>query len=243
MANPARKLERFLAPQHALHHQWWSWLLASSGANGWRRVAVQVYHFMNIANHLLRTAIHEANRCDSTHDSFLAWAREHAREEGAHPAWLLEDLSAIGCRREDILASGPDPELRELTQNQLALLQNSSPTAVLGLYFATECHPPDAEALRQIARRLGIPRKALRTLLHHSHVDQEHGKEIFQLVATHGRNPLLFRGMVHGAHQCVNSWIQLMQRYSLEAMAEKTSSGACVRLEPTGELACSSTRR
>jgi len=218
MANRARHLERVLAPHHALHHQWWCWLLASAGAAGWRRVAVQIYHFMELANGLLRTALQESSRRGSGLGPFEAWARVHAEEEGEHPAWLLEDLSAIGCHREAILATQPDEELRALARNQLALIQDTHPTAVLGLYFATECHPPDAEALRRIARRLGLPMECLRTLLHHSQVDPSHGKEIRQLVDAYGGEPARFRAMAHGALQSINSWIQLMQRYSAEAI-------------------------
>lgn len=221
MMDPARQLQRFLAPHHALHHQWWCWLLSSAGAEGWRRVAVQLYHFMRIANQLLHTAREEASKCGSGQDPFEVWARAHAEEEGRHPAWLLEDLVEAGCRREELLASQPDEELRALARNQLALIQAEHPTAVLGLYFATECHPPDAEALRWIAQRLGLPEKALRTLLHHSQVDPEHGEEIFQLVATYGRTPERFRPIAHGALQCIESWIQLLQRFSLEATVRR----------------------
>ena len=219
MTNPARRLEKILAPHHAQHHEWWCWLLASGGADGWRRVAVQVYHFMRLSNELLRAALEENSRRGFGQAPFEAWARAHAEEEGEHPAWLLEDLSVAGCHREAILASQPDEELRALARSQLALLQDSHPTAVLGLYFATECHPPDAGALLGMARRLGLPKECLRTLLHHSHVDPAHGKEIHQLVAAYGGEPAHFRAMAHGALQSINSWIQLLQRYSAEAMA------------------------
>jgi predicted secreted protein len=221
MVNPARQLERVLTPHHALHHQWWCWLLASGGAEGWRRVVMQVYHFMRLANELLHTALQESSRHGAGLVRFRDWARAHAEEEGEHPAWLLEDLLATGCHREALLASRPDEELRALARNQLALIQGSHPTAVLGLYFATECHPPDAEALLRIARQLGLPKKCLRTLLHHSHVDRTHGRDIRRLVDVYGGEPARFRAMAHGALQCVNGWIQLMQRYSAEAMAAR----------------------
>lgn len=189
-------------------------------------MAVQVYHFMGLANHLLRTACEEsARRGATTQSTFEAWARAHAEEEAAHPAWLLKDLSAAGCQREHLLASQPDEELRELAQAQLTLIHDSHPTAVLGLYFATECHPPDAEALRRISRRFGIPMQAMRTLLHHSQVDPGHGRDIHELVATYGRDPAQLRAMAQGALQSLNSWIRMIQRYCAEAMAGQHARG------------------
>jgi pyrroloquinoline quinone (PQQ) biosynthesis protein C len=181
-------------------------------------VAVQVYHFMRLANELLGTALQESARHGSDQAPFERWARAHAEEEGEHPAWLLEDLSAAGCQRESILAAQPDEELRALASSQRALIQESHPTAVLGLYFATECHSPDAEALLRMAQRFGLPRECLRTLLHHSHVDPSHGKDIRRLVNAYGEEPARFRAMAHGGLQSINSWIQLMQRYSAEAI-------------------------
>lgn len=184
---------------------------------------MQIYHFMRFANRLLRTAAERASLGGSAYAAFESWSRAHAREEAEHPDWFLEDLVAAGCRREEILASPPDAEIRELARVQFALVQTRSPTAVLGLCFATECYPPDAEALLLLARHLGLPREALRTLLHHSQVDQEHGKEILQLLALHGRDPEQLRAMAHGAVQCTTSWIQLFQRYSAEAVAGSRS--------------------
>jgi hypothetical protein len=188
-------------------------------------VAVQLYHFMRIANQLLRAASEEAARRGSSQGPFEDWARAHAEEEAAHPAWLLEDLVEAGCRHEELLASQPDEEFRALASNQLALIRAEHPTAVLGLYFATECHSPDAEALLRVAQWLGLPRKALRTLLHHSQLDPEHGKEIFQLVATYGRTPERLRPITHGALQSINGWTQLIQRYSLEATVRRPPQG------------------
>jgi hypothetical protein len=217
MKAPARRLQRLLNPYHEMHHQWWCWLMASAGADGWRRVAVQIYHFMRLANRLLRAATQEASRCGSAYAALEAWGRVHAPEEEEHPDWLLEDLVAAGSCREEILASLPDEEIDGLARTLLALI-HASPSAVLGLCFATECYPPDAGALLRAAQHLGLPREALRTMLHHSQVDQEHGKEILHLIDSYGRAPEQFRAMALGAVQIIDSWTRLFQRYSAEAV-------------------------
>lgn len=101
---------------------------------------------------------------------------EHAEEEQDHGEWLLSDLAALGIDRDRVLQRLPYPSVAALVGSQYYWIQHVHPVAYLG-YIAVLEAPAEAEFLREVHERTGIPLSAMSCHLRHAELDPGHVAE------------------------------------------------------------------
>jgi len=210
-------LELILRPYIASHHMWWSRLIEAQGIDGWVRVAAQHYHVMKLAPRLLDYAGSLANTRGPSLNAFRDWCREHAEEERPHHEWFASDLAFAGYSQSRLDSTIPDDEVVSLMGGQFALAAAIHPAAILGFFFAMECHPSDASAIVSMANELGVPRDGMRTIMFHVEEDLEHAVPIREMVREFAPDPVCFAGMCRSATMPFLQWGLLFRRYALEA--------------------------
>lgn len=103
---------------------------------------------------------------------------KHAREERHHDEWLLDDLAALGRRREEVLARLPSATVASLVGAHYYWIHHVHPAAFLAHLAVLEGNPPEVDQLEDIRRRAGLPPEAFRTLVKHAHLDPHHRDDL-----------------------------------------------------------------
>lgn len=202
-----------LRPFQALSILWEQRLITRKGKAGWLHCARQTYYMMKATDPLLQFAVREAEKRRENLRDFITWARRHADEEREHSRWYREDLRALELDPDEVEHGLPDPHVLRLIGAQFALMAISHPLALLGFFYATECHTPNAARLRACARRLSIPEAALRTMLFHTGKDRRHRQEILALIRSYAQRPHYFAPMLTSAMEVTLGWAALYQDY------------------------------
>jgi hypothetical protein len=169
---------------------------------------------------LLRFAAERAREMKPQPELFVRWAELHAEEEAEHYQWFLNDMVQSGQSANEMLDHPPRPELSLVVGTQFLLAATTHPASILGYFFAMECRPNDATEIESLADRLSLPTASIRTLLFHTHADQEHKREIIDVISRYCQNPVIWRGIVHSAIESINGWT-----YLFNALAREMSNG------------------
>jgi hypothetical protein len=122
-----------------------------------------------------------ADRCRELHADDLreplqAYYLEHAEEEQGHGEWLLADLQSLGISRDTVLRRLPYPSVAALVGSQYYWIRHVHPAAYLG-YIAVLEAPAEAEFLRDVSERAGIPLSSMSCHLRHAELDPAHVAE------------------------------------------------------------------
>ena len=100
----------------------------------------------------------------------------HAEEEEDHGEWLLSDLASLGISRERVLHRLPYSSVAALVGSQYYWIQHVHPAAYLG-YLAVLEQPAEADFLREVHERTGIPLASMSCHLRHAELDPTHVAE------------------------------------------------------------------
>lgn len=95
-------------------------------------------------------------------------------QERGHDDWLLEDLEALGCSRETILARMPPPTVAALVGAQYYWILHHHPVALLGYILVVESETPGVEVVERTAAKTGLPREAFRSFFRHAVLESAH---------------------------------------------------------------------
>jgi pyrroloquinoline quinone (PQQ) biosynthesis protein C len=106
----------------------------------------------------------------------------HIEEERHHDDWLLEDLAALGIRREEVLTRPPSAIVAAFVGAQYYWIEHYHPVALLGYVTLLEGYPPVASEIEQLQRRTGFGPDAFRTLSLHGELDPHHGEELDEVL-------------------------------------------------------------
>lgn len=122
-----------------------------------------------------------ARQCEELRDhplghSLRAYFLDHAKEEQDHGEWLLADLASLGIDRSRVLDRLPYPSAAALVGSQYYWIRHVHPAAYLGYIAVLEC-PTDANFLREVSSRAGIPLAAMSCHLRHAELDPGHVAE------------------------------------------------------------------
>ena len=114
-------------------------------------------------------------KCQGEKDRLLIrYLEKQIVEESDHDSWILEDVRHLNADYMDLFAQNPPDAIWNLVGSQYYIIQHLDKVGLLGYIAALETHPPDASAVYEVAMASGLPQKAFRTLVHHSHVDSSH---------------------------------------------------------------------
>lgn len=207
-----------LRPFRMLHAVGWQQLITTQGKKGWLAVARQVYYTMKATAPLLQfaatTAARRSEERQENFGDFISWAERHAEEEKEHYCWYIDDLQAMDIDTEAVEQSVPESAILGLLGAQFGLIATTHPVALLGYFFATECHPPDPDQVHALARRFSIPDAGLRTILFHADKDVTHRSEIIALLDQYGRLPAFREAILASAIEEITGWTTLFQQLS-----------------------------
>lgn len=113
---------------------------------------------------------------DPLRDPLRDYYLEHAEEEREHGEWLLSDLASLGIDRNRALDRLPYPSAAALVGSQYYWIRHVHPAAYLG-YIAVLESPTDANFLREVSDRTGIPLASMSCHLRHAELDPGHVAE------------------------------------------------------------------
>jgi len=104
---------------------------------------------------------------------------EHAREEGGHDLWALQDLAALGVNTKMVKESLPLPATIELIAYERYTATKLEPMALLGLEYGMEGFTASAggPALAALEQSLNLGKDATRFLRRHAELDAHHVEE------------------------------------------------------------------
>jgi hypothetical protein len=134
---------------------------------------------------LLNTAAESAEyrvESDLICRDIAAYYRTHALEEMHHDDWLLEDLTAVGIDRSQVLARMPSMTVASLVGAQYYWALHVHPVALLGYLAVLEGNPSSIKQLHEIRTKNGLPEAGLRTMVKHARLDLHHRDEMFAQV-------------------------------------------------------------
>ncbi len=126
-----------------------------------------------------RRAAEERAGSDPVAAGMAAYLARHIPEELHHDDWLLDDIEALGVRRETVLRRVPPPAAAALIGSVYYWIHHAHPVAWMGYAAVTEGHPPSAEYLHEVMQRTGLPPEGFRTYLKHAQLDPHHSREMY----------------------------------------------------------------
>lgn len=103
---------------------------------------------------------------------------KHIPEERHHDEWLLDDLGAVGQKREQVLERLPSPTAAALVGTQYYWVFHAHAVSLLGYLAVMEGEPPSIAFLQEVIAKTGLPVKAFRTFIEHAHLDPRHTDEL-----------------------------------------------------------------
>jgi hypothetical protein len=133
---------------------------------------------------LLATEQAAADRApdDPVAAAMVDWLHEHAIEERHHDEWLLEDYAAIGGDPAELFGRPGSPTIAAMVGSVYYWCLHAHPVAMLGYCTVLEGNPPSTAFIDRLEARTGYPPSAFTTLRHHSDIDLDHGRELFELI-------------------------------------------------------------
>jgi hypothetical protein len=103
----------------------------------------------------------------------------HIPEELHHDEWLLDDLEALGQKREEVLNRLPAPTAAALVGTQYYWIFYVHPVSLLGYLAVMEGEPPSAVFLERVVAKSGLPVRAFSTYFKHSYLDSQHRDDLY----------------------------------------------------------------
>lgn len=102
---------------------------------------------------------------------------EHVEEERHHDEWLLEDMTALGMAREQVVLRPPSATVAAFVGAQYYWTLHYHPVALMGYIALLEGYPIEADEVARLRERTGFPERAFRTLAMHGELDPHHARE------------------------------------------------------------------
>lgn len=106
----------------------------------------------------------------------------HIPEELHHDEWLLDDIVALGEKREAVLRRIASPAAAALAGTLYYWVIHVHPLAWMGYAAVIEGYPPSEDFLHDVMQRTGIPAEGFRTYLKHARLDPHHAREMDQTI-------------------------------------------------------------
>ncbi len=144
--------------------------------------------FLGEAYHHVRHTVPLLMACGARLPARLEWLRsavaEYIGEEIGHQEWILDDLEALGERRDTWSTREPLIETELMVAYAYDAIARSNPLSFFGMVLVLEGTSVAlaTQAADAIESNLGLPRSAFRYLRSHGHLDQAHTDFFRQLM-------------------------------------------------------------
>ena len=136
--------------------------------------------FLTQAYHHVKHTVPLMMACGARLPERLEFIRQalvpYIEEEYGHHEWILDDLEACGCDREQIRHGTPDLSIRLMVSFLYDQIARGNPAGFFGMVQVLEGTSIElATPLgRQIQQHLGLPDQAFHYLYSHGALDQDH---------------------------------------------------------------------
>lgn len=153
-----------------------------------------VLHMIKASEGLIENAIESLSRSENEYDRIVFdYYLTHLEEEKGHYHWLLNDLES-----ENIAF---DWSAAEIAGAQYYLINHIHPTALLGYMIVLECFPVPIHIIEELEIAHG--KKLLSTARYHAIHDQDHGKDVLELVekAPQELKQWIYENAINTAHK------------------------------------------
>jgi hypothetical protein len=117
---------------------------------------------------------------DEVAAGLIGYLAKHRREERGHDEWVREDLRALGCPADELLAAMPGTAVATLVGAQYYWIRHHHPVCLLGHIAVLEGYPPAPALTDALRERTGYPPEAFRTLHRHAVLDIRHRDELLR---------------------------------------------------------------
>lgn len=114
--------------------------------------------------------------------ALVPYLDHHIEEELGHDEWLLDDMEALGLRREDVMSRPAAPAVAEMIGTYYYWIFHGHPVALLSFFSVVEGNPVRTETLDRVAATTSIPEEALRCIYRHAELDPHHAEEVDELI-------------------------------------------------------------
>jgi pyrroloquinoline quinone (PQQ) biosynthesis protein C len=136
--------------------------------------------FLTEAYHHVKHTVPLLMACGARLPERLEWLRrgvaEYIEEEQGHEQWILSDLAEAGFDAAAARAAAPSAETELMVSYAYDTVQRRNPVGFFGMVLVLEGTSAAiaTRAAEVIGARLELPRRALKYLLSHGSLDQQH---------------------------------------------------------------------
>ena len=133
----------------------------------------QAYHHVK---HTVPLLMAVGSRLPSEKENYREAIAEYIEEELGHQEWILNDLAACDCDKENIRAGRPNAATELMVSYAYDTVMRNNPMAFFGMVFVLEGTSINlaSRAADIIQAHLGLPNKAFSYLRSHGSLDLEH---------------------------------------------------------------------
>jgi Iron-containing redox enzyme len=164
--------------------------------------------------------------------------KTHALEEMHHDEWLLEDMTAIGMERSEVLLRLPSLTVASLVGAQYYWALHVHPVSLFGYLAVLEGNPSSLKQLREIRTKNGLPQEGLRTMVKHARLDPHHRDEMYAQIDALPLTQNLSELVAHSAFHTIEHISQALQeildsrRHRSSFRQKSAASGQPLRRKP-----------
>lgn len=136
--------------------------------------------FLNQAYHHVKHTIPLLMAAGTRTPERLSWFRKtlavYIQEEIGHEEWILDDLEAMGCDREEYRKSSEPFHINNMVAYLYDYVNRKNPIGILGMVQVLEGTSASMapEVARRVQAKLKLPDHAMIYLTTHGELDQEH---------------------------------------------------------------------
>lgn len=149
-------------------------------------------------------------------------------EELSHDDWILEDLEALGFRREEVLARVPPATVAAVVGAQYYWIYHHHPVTLLGFIAVVEGDPPTVGEAEELIRKTGLPRSAFRNYLRHAVLEPTHNAYMDRMLDSLPFTPehlsLLGMSMARTIHLLAQSAEEIIDLHEIQCRLESKTT-------------------
>lgn len=174
---------------------------------------INVYKY---AEHSPKVIAMAAARCMSSHRELASYLLHHAEEEKGHDLWALEDLQDLGLDPLYVQDQYPVNACSSMIGFMYYTACHQNPVGLFGWMYILEAIGNDLGALvaSRLDDSLGLNGKSLRFVAGHAVSDQDHTKDLTEVIEKYVVEPKDIADINHTASVISDLYIRMFEEIS-----------------------------
>lgn len=168
------------------------------------------------AEHSPKVIAMAAARCMSSHRELASYLLRHAEEEKGHDLWALEDLIDLGIDPSYVQDQYPVKACSSMIGFMYYTACHQNPVGLFGWMYILEAIGNDLGALvaDKLDGSLGLNGKSLRFVAGHAMSDQDHTKDLTNVIERYVTKPKDMADINHTARVISDLYIRMFEEIS-----------------------------